>query len=149
VLADYAINRSNDETIYIMYRYDNVKYIDIVDSSNRVNYNIKNSLNLIKDNYYKDIISACSVTIKNNDTVIYDEVDVTRIFLRLFHNAIDRQITVKSIKNFMINNFNLSNDYRFRLTIVDNECNIIELSEEDSITINTVTDNYVFLVHHN
>ena len=147
-LKHYTKNIKDDEVIYILYRYDNINYIDIVDSSNGMDYNIDNSLNLIKDNCYKGLISACSVTISNDTTVIYDEVEITGLFLRLFHNAINRQIMVKSIKIFMINNFNLSNDCRFKLTIVDSECNIIELNEDSSITINNVTDNYI-LIYYN
>ena len=91
--------------------------------------------------HYKSLISACSITIYNNDSLIYDEVDITELFLKLFHNAINRHITLKSIKYFMINNFNLNNNYEFKLTIVDDKCNIYQLNEQSSIAIDTLTNN--------
>ena len=134
-LDRYTKTLTDDEIIYILYKYDNINYVDIVNSSNGEDYDIENSLNLIKENNYKHLISACSITISNNNKIIYDEVDITRLFLRLLHNAINRRITIKSINNYMINNFNLSNNNRFELTIVDNNCNIYELNEKNSITI--------------
>ena len=116
---------------------------------NSARYFFQSGFILIKENNYKHLISACSITISDDNIIIYDELDITKLFLRLLHNAINRQITIKSIKNYIINNFNLSNNNRFELTIVDNNCNIYKLNETSTITINTITDNYVILVHHN
>ena len=133
------INRIKEDSImYIVYKLDNIKYIDIVNNNNKDTY----TLTPIKDMYYKGLVSACSVTIKNDHKIIYDEIDITNLFIRLLHNSINRDISIKDIKPYIYRTLNIEDNYQLNLLIIDNNCNICQLNEDSVININSLEEHY-------
>ena len=143
---EYIDKIGDNNCLYIVYRFNNIKYIDIVSNDNKSVYNTLYSLKSIKDEYYKGLICACSVTISDNNTPIYDEMDITDIFISLLHNSLNSKVSVNHIKNYIFNYLNIDYDYTFKLTVIDSDCRIYNLSSFNYININSVSENYVLYI---
>jgi len=139
---EYIEKIEDNDCIYIIYRFDNIKYIDIISNYNKSEYNTSSSLKSIKDDYYKGVVCACSVTISDDNIIIYDEMDITDIFISLLHNSLNSKLYMIHIKNYIFDYLNIKDNYDFKLTFIDKDCDIYKLNLSNYININSLTEEY-------
>ena len=70
------------------------------------------------------------------------EIDITNLFIRLLHNSINRDISIKDIKPYIYRTLNIEDNYQLNLLIIDNNCNICQLNEDSVININSLEEHY-------
>ena len=136
----YIEKIDNSDCMYIVYRFNSCKYIDIVSSSNKSHYEILDSLKYINNEYYKGLVCACSITISDENIVIYDEIDITDILISLLHNSINSKLSIEHIKHYMFNELNIEDNYSFVMTLIDRDCCLHQLNTSNFINIDFILD---------
>jgi len=156
------VNKLTEGQVIIHYRLNNTPYIDIINIDIRKKYDIQNSLQMIRSKNNKticnDLISACSISISNtatiNDTldtrnIIFDEEDITEFFLSIIHNSIAEPLYVEDIWAMYYTssnrNIKFKDNYKIQVNVIDNNFNIIQLNNTDSIQIKKEGDKNVII----
>ena len=120
-----------DGTLVVFYEWNNNRYIDIVNGERLQDYNIEKSLGLVRRNNVESSVSACSMTVASKGAVLYDEEDITSLFISLLHNSIIGMLSLEEISLvlFIVYELEVGRDYNFTLSVVDKNGELFEVTK--------------------